>query len=115
MSTLSTVLAVILGIVFLAAGIGKLTRREDVVANFERWGFPDTIRDAIGCVEVLAGAMLLVGIAVQSLAVAASLLVIFLMVGALATHARASDPPKLWLPPFVLLGMAFALAVSLLP
>ena len=115
MSTLSTILAVILGVAFLAAGVPKLMNEEKVVANFERWGYADTIRTAVGAVEVLAAVMILVGIAVQSLAVGGALILIFIMVGALATHSVHHDPPAQWLPPLVLLVLDFVFADSLLP
>jgi uncharacterized membrane protein YphA (DoxX/SURF4 family) len=115
MSTLSTVLAVILGAVFVAVGVPKLRGDEKIAANFKRWGYPETIRTAVGAVELLAGVMILVGIAVQSLAVTGALLLIFIMIGALATHAYHRDPPKQWLPPLVLLALDIVFAVSLLP
>ena len=115
MSTLSLVLAIILGVVFLVVGLAKLTARPSVVANFERWGYADVIRMAVGAVEVLAAALLLVGTAVPALAVSGVLLVIWVMLGALLTHQRAGDPIGQWVPPVVLLVLAVVLAYSLLP
>ena len=115
MSTLSTVLAVILGTVFVAVAIPKLRGEAKVAANFERWGYAATIRTAVGAVELLAGVMILVGIAVQSLAVGGALILIFIMIGALATHSHHRDPFALWAPPAALLALDLAFAVSLLP
>ena len=115
MSTLSTILAVILGVAFVAVGIPKLMGEEKMAANFKRWGYADTIRNAVGSVEVLAGVMILVGIAVQSLAVAGSLILIFVLIGALATHSHHRDAAALWVPPMVLLALDLAFAYSLLP
>jgi len=115
MSTLSTILAAILGVAFIGSGIPKLTGQAAIVANFERWGYADQIRVAVGAVELLIGALLLLGIAVPALAVAGSLIVVFLMVGALATHQRAGDPFGQWVPAIVLLVLDLVLAVSLLP
>jgi uncharacterized membrane protein YphA (DoxX/SURF4 family) len=115
MSTLSTVLAAILGVAFVAAAIPKLTAQAAIVANFERWGYAEQVRVTVGAVELLIGAFLLLGIALPALAVTGSLLVVFLMVGALATHQRASDPFGQWLPAAVLLVLDLVLAVSLLP
>jgi putative oxidoreductase len=115
MSTLSTVLAVILGATFVAVAIPKLQGEAKAVANFKRWGYADTIRTAVGAVELLAGAMILVGIAVQSLAVAGSLILIFIMLGALATHSHHRDRFVLWIAPTVLLALDLVFAVSLLP
>lgn len=115
MSTLSTILAVFLGVFFVGVGIPKLTGQADVVANFKRWGYADTIRIATGIVEVLAGVLLLVGIGVQAVAITGALLVMFVMLGALMTHSRVRDPFTKWAPPVLLLALAFALAYSMLP
>jgi uncharacterized membrane protein YphA (DoxX/SURF4 family) len=115
MSTLSTILAVILGIVFIGSGIPKLTGQQKMVDNFAGWGYAPSVRVAIGGVEVLAGAMMLIGIAVQALAIAAALLVMCVMIGALWTHQRAKDPVAELVPAAVLLVLAVALLVSLLP
>jgi uncharacterized membrane protein YphA (DoxX/SURF4 family) len=115
MSTLSTILAAILGVVFIAAAIPKLTGQEAMAANFERWGYADAVRQATGWLEVVTGALLLVGMAVPALAVAGSMLVVVIMIGALATHQRAHDPISMWISPAVLLVLDLVLAYSLLP
>jgi uncharacterized membrane protein YphA (DoxX/SURF4 family) len=115
MSTLSAILAAVLGVVFLAAGIPKLTGQQKVADNFERWGYAPSVRTATGTVELLAAVLLLVGIAVNALAITGGLLVMFVMTGALMTHTRAKDPLAMFLPPAVLLVLAVALLVSMLP
>ena len=115
MSTLSTILAVVLAIAFFGAGVSKLTRREQVVENFKRWGYADSVMTATGSVEVLVALMLLVGIALQFLAITAGLVIVFIMLGALMTHQRVHDKLALWIPPVVLLALDIALLVSLLP
>jgi putative oxidoreductase len=114
-STFSTILAAILGVVFVGVGIPKVTGQEQMVENFRRWGYADVIRQAVGWVEVLAGTLILTGIAIQSLAVTGSLVLVPLMLGALATHQHAHDPLKLWIPPAVLLVIDLVFAYSLLP
>jgi len=114
-STLSTILAAVLGVVFVGVGIPKLTGQEKMVANFQRWGYADVVRIATGWLEILTGTMLLVGIAVPALAVTGSLIVIAIMIGALFTHQRAGDPLAMWVPPAVLLVLDLVLAYSLLP
>jgi putative oxidoreductase len=115
MSTLSTILAAILGAVFVAVGIPKITGQEKVAANFERWGYPEQIRVAIGAMEVLAGVLLLVGIAVPAVAITGFMILFIIMLGALSTHQRAKDPLTMWIPPFVLLVLVIVLGISLLP
>ena len=115
MSTLSTILAAFLGVVFVGAGIPKLTGQEKMVADFRRWGYADVVRTATGWLEILTGTLLLVGIAVPSLAVTGSLLVLMIMLGALITHQRAHDPIAMWIAPAALLALDVVLAYSLLP
>jgi putative oxidoreductase len=115
MSTLSTILAAILGVVFVAVGIPKISGQEKVVANFERWGYPEQIRIAIGLMEILGGVLLLVGIAVPAVAITGFMIIFIIMLGALSTHQRAKDPLTMWIPPFVLLVLDVVLGISLLP
>ncbi|MGI8728691.1 MAG: DoxX family protein [Solirubrobacteraceae bacterium] len=115
MSTFSAILATILGVVFVAVAVPKLTGQQQLVDEFKRWGYADAIRVATGAVELLAGVLLLVGIALPALAISGVLLVIFVMLGALATHLRARDRFAQWLPPVVLLALALTLVISLLP
>jgi len=115
MSTLSTILAAILAIVFLVAGIAKLTGQGRMVDNFERWGLGRPGLVITGSVEVLSALMLLAGIAVASLAIGGAMIGFILMVGAVLTHGRVKDPPGDWVPPVVLLVLTIMLLYSLLP
>lgn len=115
MSTLSTILAAVLGVAFAGVGLQKLAGQATVAANFERWGYHPAVLTATGAVELLAGTLLLLGIAVTPLAITGVLLVVFVMTGALLTHQLAKDPVAQRLPAVVLLGLAIALVVSLLP
>ena len=94
MSTLSTILAAILGVAFFGAGIQKLTGQKMVVENFKRWGYADVVLTATGWLEVITGAVLLVGIAVPSLAVTGSMLVIAIMLGALVDPSARARPDR---------------------
>ena len=115
MSTLSTILAAVLAVAFLGVGIPKLTGQQKMVDNFERWGYHPAVLVAVGSVEVLAAALLLVGIAINALAITGALLIIVVMTGALWTHSRVKDPVAMWAAPLVLLVLAFGLLVSMLP
>ncbi|HEV7806961.1 MAG TPA: DoxX family protein [Solirubrobacteraceae bacterium] len=115
MSTLSTILAAVLGIVFFGAGIPKLTGQQKMVDDFERWGYQPAVLAATGAVEVLAAVLLLVGIAIDALAITGGLLVVVVMIGALWTHTRVKDPVAMWAPAAVLLVLALVLLVSMLP
>jgi uncharacterized membrane protein YphA (DoxX/SURF4 family) len=115
MSTLSTILAAVLGIAFIGAGVPKLTGLPAIVENFERWGYPRELRLATGSVELLAGVFLIIGIAVPSLAIAGSMITICVMLAALVTHQRVSDPLSKWIPALTLLALDILLAISMLP
>ncbi len=115
MTTLSTILAAVLGVVFLGAAIPKLTGQQKMVDNFERWGLARPVLVATGTVELLAAVLMLVGIAVNALAITGALLVMFVMMGALMTHTHAKDPPAMFIPPAALLALAVALLVTMLP
>lgn len=115
MSTLSTILAAVVGIAFVSAGLPKLTGLPSIVENFERWGYPREIRLATGGLELFSGVCLIVGIAVPTLAVTGSLIIVCVMLAALVTHQRVSDPFGRWIPAITLLALDILLAVSLLP
>ena len=91
MSTLSTVLAAILGVAFIAGG--------DPAPPATR-GWPRTSRAGATprssarrpAVELLTAATLHFGIALPALAPSGSMLVLMIMIGALFTHQRAHDP-----------------------
>jgi len=114
-STLSTILAAVLGVAFLGAGASKLAGQASFAANFERWGYHPSVLTVTGALELLTGALLLTGIAVTPLAITGVLLVLAVMTGALLTHAKAKDPLAAWLPAIVLLVLAIVLVVSLAP
>ena len=115
MTTLSTILAAVLGIAFLGAAIPKLTGQQKMVDSFERWGYQPAVLTATAAVELLAAVLLLVGIAIDALAITGALLIVVVMTGALWTHARAKDAVAEWVPAAVLLVLAFVLLVSMLP
>jgi uncharacterized membrane protein YphA (DoxX/SURF4 family) len=114
-STLSTILAAVLGIAFIGAAVPKLTGQQKMADNFRRWGYAPSVLAATGAVELLAAVCLLVGIAVSALAIAGGLLIVVVMTGALWTHTRAKDPVGELVPAAVLLVLAFVLLVSMLP
>ncbi len=78
-----TVVRVLLGLVFVAAGLPKLLSPDMVIQNFERWGLPvaEAFAPAVGVLEVVAGAMLVLGVFTRYAAV----LLAANMVGAVLT------------------------------
>lgn len=101
------VLLIILGVVFIGSGAAKLASVPFTVQNFARWPIPETTRKPIGAIEVVIGALALIGIGVTIFGTIAAIGVIVSMVVATAVHLRAQDPLPLTVaaPVFLLLGI----------
>jgi uncharacterized membrane protein YphA (DoxX/SURF4 family) len=84
------VLAGLLAAAFAVAGTTKLLGAPEMVANFHRLGYSDGFRLFIGAAE-LAGA---VGLLLPPLRFLASLGLVPIMIGAVATHVRAGEGPQ---------------------
>lgn len=78
----SWILAVLLGLAFLASATGKLRAQQPYVDNFARWGFPPWFLTVTGLSE-LAGAILIV---IPKTRVYGALLLVCVMIGAVLTH-----------------------------
>ncbi len=111
MTVLAIVLQILLGLVFLAAGVTKLRGAPQHVEDFARWRYPAWFLPVTGAVEVLGALGMLVGTVVASLAVPAAILLAVDMTGALITHLRAGDPPPRFAPPSLLLSLALLVAL----
>jgi uncharacterized membrane protein YphA (DoxX/SURF4 family) len=115
MSMLATVVSVLLGTAFLAAGGPKLLRTPHYRERVRHWRLPEGSLLVIGLVEVGAAALLLVGAVTQGerAALAGAALVVATMAGAVLTHVRIADPVARALPPAVLGALAVLDAVVL--
>lgn len=67
---------------FLKTGLAKFDWAPDMVANFERWGYPVIYVQGIGLLELIGAGMLLS----PRTAVAGCVLLAMLMIGAMETH-----------------------------
>jgi len=76
------VLSILLGFVFLMAGIPKLLGAEAHVQHFVRWGYPDWFRIAVGAVESASAILLLI----PRLASVGAAGIVTIMAGATYTH-----------------------------
>ena len=110
MDTAATIIQVLLGLVFLAAGGSKLAGTQMQVANFERYGYPQWFRLVTGAVEVIGAAGLIGGLFAEEVAVAAAVWLGITMVFAAYTDGRHS-PPAMVAPPLVLLALNVAVIV----
>lgn len=84
------------GVVFVPAGLGKFVNHSAYIERFDRWGIPAPGAAAYlaGTVEVLAGLLVLLGVAPR----AAALSLCGVMAVALATAGRIDGGRDVWLP-----------------
>lgn len=97
-----------LAALFIPVGLGKFVNHDAYVERFERWGFGAAAGEVailVGLVEVICGAMLLVGLLPRL----AALVLAGNMVGALATAGRIDGGQDIWLP-LVLIVLLAAVA-----
>lgn len=93
-----TVLRSLLAAVFLVAGAMKLAGTEFEVSGFRRFEYDLWLMYAVGVAQVLGGAALLF----RGYAALGAGLLALIMVGAVASHLRAGDPPAMALPALIL-------------
>jgi putative oxidoreductase len=93
------------GTIFLVFGIGKFTSHASEVASFEDYGLPapDAFVYAIGCLEMIGGALLLVGLGTRFVALALAGNMIAAI--ALSGIGEGEVIPSLTLAPLLLAGM----------
>lgn len=91
MSAVITVLAGFLAVVFLAAGVQKVLLLRAVTSNMRRLGAGQELTRLIGSLEILGAIGMTVGIWYPVAGVAATIGIVLLLAGAIASHARAGD------------------------
>jgi len=85
------VLSVLVGAAVLGSGAAKLAAAKQSIAIRDRLGVTPGLWRGIGILEVAAAAGLAAGLAVPVLGLAAAVGLVLLLIGAIATHARAHD------------------------
>lgn len=115
MSVMSTALLGIkglLGVAMVGAGGMKLAGAEDLVEDFERYGYPQWFRALTGAIEVLAAVVLFASFFMSSsIELLGSVVVVVVMFGALVTHVKVGDDVSDMIPPVVLLALALVVAL----
>lgn len=86
-STLTHVLAILLGVLYLMTGGFKLSGSEMMVGQFEHWGYPIWFMYLVGVYEVVTAFLLFRGSTRFYGAVAAMVV----MLGAIFTHLKAGE------------------------
>jgi putative oxidoreductase len=101
------VVRVLTGAVLVVFGIGKFTNHASEVASFDSYGLPqpDAFVYAIGVVEIVGGALLILGLATRL----AALVIAGDMVGAIVVSGFGEGEvlPSLTLAPAILAGMVY--------
>lgn len=75
-------ITIALALMFIGTGFAKITASEEMVQAFVLFGLPDWFRLAIGCIEIVAGVLLIIPSVTGSAAFGLSII----MVGAISCH-----------------------------
>ena len=86
-----------------------VVRYPNIVVEFERWGFPDWFRDALGIVKLTLAMMLLIGINRHQFSILGGIGLGLLMLAALATHFWFKTPIIKRLPSLTLLALSIGI------
>lgn len=114
MEIVAWILQGLLALMFLMAGIGKVTGSKMHVDGFNHWRLPQWFRVVTGIIELAAAVLLIIGFWQTDYAIFGSLLLGVTAIGGTLTHIRVKDGMK-ETSMIVLLGiMAFALLFILI-
>ena len=86
--------SILLGLVFLGSGGSKLSGAQMHVENFARWGYPAWFQYVTGLIEVLGALMIFL----PSTRFHGAIMLVFTMVGAVATHLNAGEASMIGAP-----------------
>lgn len=86
-------LQALIGLLFVVSGGVKLFGADEMVQNFERWGYPQWFRLVTGLVETTGGVALLVGLIVSAATTVGGIVLAVTMLGAIYTHTVRVDDP----------------------
>jgi len=100
----SWLLCGVLAALFLVAGVSKVVGVENVVDNFDRWGYSEPFRFFIGFCEILGA----IGLLLPRISVSACAGLAGILLGALYTHLLHGESP-------VFAGLVLALVCSVVP
>ncbi len=96
------VIQALLAAFFALQGVMKLAGGEEVVANFQRWGFPERFYLLIGGLELLGG----IGVLIPRTTFYAAAGLILILIGAAVTHITHGEAAMLAMPIIPLLLLA---------
>lgn len=93
-SRLAFVITLLVALMMIASGAGKLTLSNEVIQSFENWQLPRWLIVPVALTELIAGILLFIP-KLRNYAAAAIILV---MGGAIATHLRVNEYVQLLMP-----------------
>jgi uncharacterized membrane protein YphA (DoxX/SURF4 family) len=98
---LLALLRIAVGVVFIGAGVQKLSHRATATAHFHHWGLPSpsTFSAVVSVLEIVCGLLLVLGLATRL----AALILCVDMLGAVATAGRVDGGVHLVGPPVLAL------------
>ncbi|MBU6154493.1 MAG: DoxX family protein [Bdellovibrionales bacterium] len=84
-------------------------RHDNIVTEFQHFGFSNLFRDFIGAIKISLAALLIAGIWFPALIPLSALFMAFLMVCAQYTNFRVKNPISKFIPSFALLSLSLCL------
>ncbi|TXK84449.1 DoxX family protein [Paenibacillus sp. N3.4] len=94
MDILVFILQGLLALMFLMAGVGKITGSKMHIEGFKRWGLPQWFRVVTGIIEFVAAAALIIGYWAYSWAAVGAILLGITAIGGILVHVRMKDSFK---------------------
>ena len=106
-----TVLSVLVGLAFIAAGAMILMGTEEGTKNFQKFGYPMWFMYLTGVIEVASGVAMIFPV----VRFWGAMLLICTMIGAIYSHSKMNDPFSELVAPIVLLLLCVPAAWSACP
>ncbi|GFZ88835.1 hypothetical protein GCM10008018_38690 [Paenibacillus marchantiophytorum] len=94
MTIVSIVLQILLGLMFLMAGVGKIAGSKMHIEGFKKWGLPQWFRVVTGIIEFVGAAAVIIGIWEPSWAAAGALVLGITSIGGILIHLKEKDSFK---------------------
>jgi putative oxidoreductase len=111
MEILSIVLQILLILMFLMAGLGKIIGSKMHIEGFNHWRLPQWFRVVTGIVEFAAAVALIIGFWEQSWVAIGALILGVTAIGGIITHMRVKDSLKQTFPIIFLGILSFILLI----
>jgi len=110
MTILAWILQGLLALMFVMAGLGKITSSKMHIEGFKKWGLPQWFRVVTGVIELGAAVLLIVGFWNGTAAIIGAAILVAVGIGGVITHIRIKDTMK----DTAMIGVLGILALALL-